>query len=145
MAKDARYRLAVKALCVYNKKILLISAHWKSHRSLPWGGVQIGEHFEQALQRELAEEITYTGPVNAQFLTHKNIVFTDTSNGYDSGCFLYYFVSFWEEFVPHFQPGEPYDIYKRATYEQVESMHLGERHNKPLVLKTLLNIPSNID
>lgn len=62
MNRDYLFRVSLKAVIRNDKGELLIVKE-KGHRkwSLPGGGLDWGETFEQAMKRELYEEVGYTG------------------------------------------------------------------------------------
>jgi 8-oxo-dGTP pyrophosphatase MutT (NUDIX family) len=55
--KDCLYRVAVKAIIQKNGKYLLVRDKRDTGWSFPGGGVDYGENLQQALVREIAEEI----------------------------------------------------------------------------------------
>lgn len=57
---DCLYRLAVKAIIVRDHKLLLVHEIGDAWWNLPGGGVEHGETLEEALTRELAEELGVT-------------------------------------------------------------------------------------
>jgi 8-oxo-dGTP diphosphatase len=54
---DCLYRLAIKAVIVNDRKILLVREQDDEWWSLPGGGIDHGEDIQQALARELLEEL----------------------------------------------------------------------------------------
>ena len=58
---DYLYRISIKAV-IYNDagEVLVVKEHGLNW-GLPGGGMEFGETFQQALARELAEEVGYTG------------------------------------------------------------------------------------
>ncbi len=57
---DCLYRVAVKAVIIKNGKVLLMQDTGDKGWTFPGGGVDHGENTEQALRRELSEEIGIT-------------------------------------------------------------------------------------
>ncbi|MCA9323560.1 NUDIX domain-containing protein [Candidatus Saccharibacteria bacterium] len=55
--KDCLYRVAVKAVIVHDKKILLVLDGRDTEYTFPGGGIDYGETAEEALFRELKEEV----------------------------------------------------------------------------------------
>ncbi|MFT4532358.1 MAG: 8-oxo-dGTP diphosphatase [Candidatus Saccharimonadales bacterium] len=58
--KDCLYRVAVKAIVIRDRKVLLVMDDGDTAWCLPGGGIDHGENLEQALRRELAEEVGIT-------------------------------------------------------------------------------------
>jgi len=55
--KDLKFRPAVYAIIVDDKKVLLVSLRNAKKYFLPGGGIEIGEKAEDALKREVVEEV----------------------------------------------------------------------------------------
>jgi 8-oxo-dGTP diphosphatase len=54
---DCLYRVSVKAVIFKDKKILLVKEEEDNFWSLPGGGIDYGENVQEALSRELSEEL----------------------------------------------------------------------------------------
>jgi 8-oxo-dGTP diphosphatase len=54
---DCLYRLSVKAIVVDDKKLLMVQERDDEWWGLPGGGIDYGENNDQALRRELHEEL----------------------------------------------------------------------------------------
>lgn len=69
MNKDYLFRVSLKAVIRNDRGELLIVKE-KNHRkwSLPGGGLDWGETYEQAMRRELQEEVGYTGELTMKLL-----------------------------------------------------------------------------
>jgi 8-oxo-dGTP pyrophosphatase MutT (NUDIX family) len=69
---DCLYRVAVKAAIIKDRKILLVHEKGDEWWSLPGGGIDQGESTDQALRRELSEEL---GVAPNSIQAEKNILF----------------------------------------------------------------------
>lgn len=70
---DCLYRISTKAIIIKNQRILLVCEEGDEWWSLPGGGVDYGETPEEALLRELSEEL---GVEQQSLKTDNKIVFT---------------------------------------------------------------------
>lgn len=69
---DCLYRLSVRAIIIKDKQLLLVQEADVDWWSLPGGGIDYGETIEQALKREVAEELG----VNSQSLRFNKQIFS---------------------------------------------------------------------
>jgi 8-oxo-dGTP diphosphatase len=54
---DCLYRISIKAVIIQNRKLLLVHERDDEWWSVPGGGIDYGETVEQAIRRELSEEL----------------------------------------------------------------------------------------
>jgi ADP-ribose pyrophosphatase YjhB (NUDIX family) len=78
---DHLFRISLKAL-VFNEKdeVLLVKESGKTTWDIPGGGMDHGEKIEDALRRELEEEVNLVGSFNFQVLSTESPTYVENIN-----------------------------------------------------------------
>ncbi len=117
---DCLYRVAVKAVIVEDKKLLLVIEKDDEFWSLPGGGVEYGESVLEALGRELEEEL---GVPKEKIKTDSKVVHVNIGSVHDGipKANLYYTVELMADIV---SPTKDVVESKWFTVEEIEKLEL---------------------
>lgn len=82
---DYLFRVSLKALiCDDDGRILVVKEHGRPFWDLPGGGMDFGETTEQALARELREEVGYSGAFRYQPFFVADPIYVGSINAYQA-------------------------------------------------------------
>ena len=136
MKKEQQYPEPTVGALIFNEKdqLLIVKTHkWHGNYTIPGGHVELGEHLEEALGREIKEE-TGLNLIEAKFLCFQEFVFDE--------CFWEqkHFVFF--DFLCRVEPGEVLlndeaEGYLWVELDQVEDYPIDDylRHSLDLIRK----------